>query len=137
MKQIIETLIQLGLETRIDDNGRKVGMPLQTFDTSYGGAVFNEQNGWGEYNKATRVVPLVSMTEFIGLSYSVKGLVFRLRGICEYKDFITQPPTKENLEDIHEIVDYEHLFSNWFTMNPYKTIEQAINDGVKIYLKID
>ena len=131
MNQIKKLLIDLGFETRLKD-GKELEEPIETI----GGVEQYAET----YQQAQRVVRLPKMTEFIGKIWNEDSDLFK-ENVKGYMHFITQPPTKENLEDCIVVMEgmsidhqsepalYLHLY--------YKTIEDALNDKVKIYIKID
>jgi Uri superfamily endonuclease len=83
---------------------------------------------------------LPKLSEFVTkwhIDYRLMRL--NLSDLMNYKDFITQSPTKEICEEFEYIISIggKHLRNSgiWSHLKQFKTIEGAINNGVKLILK--
>lgn len=87
---------------------------------------------------------LVPLSEFVKITHPLvckinMNSIEAMQQIDDYTDYITQPITEKSLEGV-ECVFYKGRFnelSKWTieSLQYYKTIEHAINDGVLFILK--
>ena len=74
-----------------------------------------------------------------GVGTTDNNITNNLQAIIQYCDFITQPLTKEVCYEFEYIISIggKHLRNKgiWSHLKQFKTIEQAINAGVKLKLR--
>ena len=123
---------------RMDENGVILKEPKVT--ERYG--VHGIDAGLYEaYQNAQKVVEVVSLSELVnhfrgvGESYDVVGEL-----AIDYAYDISKAPSPESLEGCTIVWNNDMRFSSDNLLSVvanYKTIEQAINKGIKVYIKID
>lgn len=87
-----------------------------------------------------KFVEAVSLSEFVK-RLAIQSWMIRdvFSAILDYTEALDQAPSPESLEGCSIVwVDKGGVSHTGMTfVADYKTIEQAINDGIKIYIKID